>query len=245
SPRSSPFIAGVGAVVKRWGRIDVLVNNAVQWGERPPWESPLFEQVPPDEWKASLRANTEGHYAAIQAVLPSMRERKWGRIVNVSSAVAVDGLPGAGPYSAAKAALHGLTRTLAKEVGPAGVLVNIVMPGHVDGAECRAALRSREDSDSQRIAHSTHPVSRGSRAHDRAPVLGDEHGGHRGDHPRERQNYLRCCHEHPSYRGGPSRSGIGRYGCCGSGPGSGSTRRLPSGVRSRRNCTTRAFARTV
>src|SRR4029453_14945956 len=89
-------------VLKRWGRIDVLVNNAVQWGARRPQEAPLFEQLPPAEGQAFLRGNTDGPYAAIQAVLPSMRERRWGRIVTVSSGVAVDGLPGAGPYSPAK-----------------------------------------------------------------------------------------------------------------------------------------------
>jgi 3-oxoacyl-[acyl-carrier protein] reductase len=58
-----------------------------------------------------------------------MRARGWGRIVNVSSGVAVDGVPGTGPYGAAKAAMHGLTRTLAKELGPVGILVNVAMPG--------------------------------------------------------------------------------------------------------------------
>ena len=121
--------ACVDTVLARWGRIEVLLNNAVRWGERGPWEMPEFEKFPPDEWRPVLRANTEGTYAAIQSVLPSMRARVWGRIVNVSSGVAVDGLPGAGPYAAAKAALHGLTRTLSKELGPAGILVNTVMPG--------------------------------------------------------------------------------------------------------------------
>jgi 3-oxoacyl-[acyl-carrier protein] reductase len=115
--------------VERWGRIDILVNNAVRWGDRLPMEMPPFENVPSDEWRAFFRANAEGPYAAIQAVLPSMRTRGWGRIVNISSGIAVDGLPGSGPYAAAKAALHGLTRTLARELGPAGILVNVVMPG--------------------------------------------------------------------------------------------------------------------
>jgi 3-oxoacyl-[acyl-carrier protein] reductase len=65
----------------------------------------------------------------IRAVLPAMRARTWGRIVNVSSGIAVDGFPGAGPYATAKAGLHGLTRTLSKELGRAGILVNVVMPG--------------------------------------------------------------------------------------------------------------------
>lgn len=119
----------VSAAVERWGRIDILVNNAVHWGTRRPWEAPLFEALPVEEWQDVLRTNIEGAYATIQAVVPSMRSRGWGRIVNVSSGVAVDGVPGTGPYAAAKAALHGLTRTLAKELGPAGILVNVVMPG--------------------------------------------------------------------------------------------------------------------
>lgn len=119
----------VAAVLDRFGRIDVLVNNAVKWGTRLPWNVPPFEELPLDEWTGLLRANTEGAYTAIQAVLPSMRARSWGRIVNISSGIAVDGMPGAGPYAAAKAALHGLTRTLSKELGPIGVLVNVVMPG--------------------------------------------------------------------------------------------------------------------
>ncbi len=90
---------------------------------------PPFEREPPEQWRTYLRLNFEGPYAAIQAVLPAMRERGWGRIVNISSGIAVDGLPGSAPYGAAKAALHGLTHTLCKELGPAGILVNVVMPG--------------------------------------------------------------------------------------------------------------------
>jgi 3-oxoacyl-[acyl-carrier protein] reductase len=121
--------SAVRRTLERWGHIDILVNNAVHWGDRLPWNMPAFEELAPDEWRSFLRANTEGHYAAIQAVLPSMRARSWGRIVNVSSGIAADGLPGTGAYAAAKAALHGLTRTLSKELGPAGILVNVVMPG--------------------------------------------------------------------------------------------------------------------
>jgi len=123
-------IAGaVSMVIARWQRVDVLINNAVQWGTRGPWEAPPFEAVEPADWRPLLEVNVEGHYRAIQCALPGMRASGWGRIVNVSSAIAVDGLAGAGPYAAAKAALHGLTRTLAKELGPSGILSNVVMPG--------------------------------------------------------------------------------------------------------------------
>jgi 3-oxoacyl-[acyl-carrier protein] reductase len=119
----------VDQVVERFGGVDVLVNNAVFWGDVGPWNAPLFEHRTPSSWRPVLEANVEGHYLAIQHALPSMREQSWGRIVNVSSTVAADGLAGSGPYGTAKAALHGLTRTLALELGPAGILVNVVMPG--------------------------------------------------------------------------------------------------------------------
>jgi 3-oxoacyl-[acyl-carrier protein] reductase len=119
----------VEAILARWGRLDILVNNAVQWGTRVPGSIPPFEELPAAEWRAILRANIEGHYLAIQAAVPAMRRRGWGRIVNVSSGLARDGMPGGSPYTAAKSALHGMTRTLYKELAPAGILVNVVMAG--------------------------------------------------------------------------------------------------------------------
>jgi 3-oxoacyl-[acyl-carrier protein] reductase len=117
------------AVAKQWGRIDILVNNAIEWGPRRIAQAPPFEALAPEEWQPLIRANIEGPFRLIQTVVPSMREYKWGRIVNVSSVAAEDGLPGTGWYSTVKASLHGLTRTLAKELGPAGILINAVMPG--------------------------------------------------------------------------------------------------------------------
>ena len=118
----------VGAALERWGQVDVLVNNAVYWGDQAPWEAPLFEELSAEKWTTYFRLNFEGAYSAVQAVLPSMRGHGFGRIVNVSSGVAVDGFPGSAPYGAAKAALHGLTKTLSKELAPVGILVNVVVP---------------------------------------------------------------------------------------------------------------------
>jgi 3-oxoacyl-[acyl-carrier protein] reductase len=113
----------------RWGRLDALVNNAVDWvPAAEAWRGP-FEACPDDHWRPLMRANSEGPFVAIQSVLPFMRQQSWGRIVNVSSVAAVDGMTGFGWYSAAKAALHGLTQTLARDLGPAGILVNVVVPG--------------------------------------------------------------------------------------------------------------------
>jgi NAD(P)-dependent dehydrogenase (short-subunit alcohol dehydrogenase family) len=118
----------VDAVAARWHRIDILVNNAVHGSERVVVQGP-FENVPSEQWRDLLRGNFEGAHVAIMAVLPYMRRNRWGRIINVSSAVAADGYPGGATYGAAKAALHGLTRTLAKELAPEGILTNVVMPG--------------------------------------------------------------------------------------------------------------------
>jgi NAD(P)-dependent dehydrogenase (short-subunit alcohol dehydrogenase family) len=120
--------AAVEATVARWGKVDILINNAIHGGERAVVQS-RFEEVPAEQWRDLLRGNFEGAHVAIGAVLPHMRPQRWGRIVNVSSVVAADGFPGGATYGAAKAALHGLTRTLAKELGPEGILTNVVMPG--------------------------------------------------------------------------------------------------------------------
>lgn len=125
----STAVAAVRATVAKWGTIDILVNNAVMWGERMPGDAPKFEDVPLADWQRSFRANFEGAYAAIQAALPAMRAAGWGRIINMSSGVALDGVAGGGPYGAAKSGLHGLTSVLARELGAAGILVNVVVPG--------------------------------------------------------------------------------------------------------------------
>jgi 3-oxoacyl-[acyl-carrier protein] reductase len=117
----------VAAVIARWGKIDILVNNAIHGAERVVFQS-SFEDVPAEHWRDLLRGNFEGAHVAIQAVLPYMRRQRWGRIVNISSAVAADGYVGGATYGAAKAALHGLTRSLAKELAPEGILTNVVMP---------------------------------------------------------------------------------------------------------------------
>jgi 3-oxoacyl-[acyl-carrier protein] reductase len=105
----------------------VLVNNAVQWGSVEEMTQPLvFEDVPPSRWKSMLEVNLTGVYLTLQQVVPSMRAQQWGRIVTLSSDPA---FPGAGAYAAAKAGLHGLTRVLAHELGPAGILANVVIPG--------------------------------------------------------------------------------------------------------------------
>lgn len=116
----------VGAVVKRWNGLHILINNAVCWSDI---ATERFEEVNEERWLPALRANNEGLYRMCQAAVRPMRASRWGRIVNVSATFAVDGFPGAAGYSMAKAGMHGLTRTLAVELGRSGILVNSVMPG--------------------------------------------------------------------------------------------------------------------
>lgn len=122
--------AAVDMVVGRWGGVDILVANAVEWGA-PVWDPPPFEEVSLEAWRRMLETSVDGVFHAVRAVLPCMRERGWGRIVMLSSGSVEYGMVGGGAYGAAKAALHGLSRSLARELGPSGILVNVVMPGLV------------------------------------------------------------------------------------------------------------------
>ena len=91
-------------------------------------------------WQEQLRTNTEGTARCIQAVLPVMEARGGGRIVLISSGAAEDGAPGLEAYAAAKAALHGLNRSLARGFGRAGILTNVVMPGFIATARHRQVV---------------------------------------------------------------------------------------------------------
>lgn len=129
---ADPESAGtlVKAALDWTGRIDVLVNNAVLWdGEALSRDRP-FEAVPDANWVRTLRGNIEGALRLSRAVAPPMRARRWGRMVHISSSLAVDGIAGAEYYAAAKAALHGFSRSAAFSLGKDGdILSNVVMPG--------------------------------------------------------------------------------------------------------------------
>lgn len=114
------------AVRDRYGRVDVLVNNA---GIFSTLEMRPFEQIPPAEWDLVLRVNVTGAFYCSRAVLPSMRERGWGRIINIASGAVTLGRPNYLHYITSKAALAGMTKSMARELGPAGITVNALLPG--------------------------------------------------------------------------------------------------------------------
>ena len=113
-------------VVQRCGRIDILVNNAGLYASlqmRP------FTEIPVEEWRHVMDVNVLSMFLATRAVVPHMRERGGGRIVNISSGTPFRGVPFLLHYVTSKGAIVALTRALAKELGRDDVLVNCVAPG--------------------------------------------------------------------------------------------------------------------
>jgi 3-oxoacyl-[acyl-carrier protein] reductase len=129
----------VRTVEAELGPIDILVNNAgiarVQ----------AIDQVTERDWDEVLAANLKSCFLVTQAVVPGMRSRRWGRIVNLSSVAAqVGGLVGL-HYAASKAGLHGLTHAYASVLAPEGITVNAIAPALIDTEMVPASFRARTD----------------------------------------------------------------------------------------------------
>ncbi|MHB8620053.1 MAG: 3-oxoacyl-[acyl-carrier-protein] reductase [Chloroflexota bacterium] len=124
--------AGADAIVKfaleRFGRVDILVNNAGITRDG------LALRMSEDDWDAVLDTNLKGAFLCAKAVLRPMLRQRWGRIVNVTSVAGLMGNPGQVNYSAAKAGMIGLTKSLAREVASRSVTVNAVAPGYIPSA---------------------------------------------------------------------------------------------------------------
>jgi len=121
--RETDVDAAVGAVVDRHGHVDILINNAGVYPHIP------FEEMTIAAWRHVLGTNLDGVFLCSRAVYPVMRERGYGRIVNVSSATFFIGYPGLSAYVASKGGIIGFTRALASEGGPHGITVNAITPG--------------------------------------------------------------------------------------------------------------------
>jgi NAD(P)-dependent dehydrogenase (short-subunit alcohol dehydrogenase family) len=115
--------AAVTAAATQLGPVDILINSAGIVGpNKPLWE------VGDDEWARTFTVNVNGTFNLCRAFIPGMRERKWGRIVNIASMAGKDGNPNLAAYSASKAAVIALTKSLGKELATSGILVNVIAP---------------------------------------------------------------------------------------------------------------------
>jgi 3-oxoacyl-[acyl-carrier protein] reductase len=124
--KSESVRKAVAEILARTGRIDILVNNAGIAGKA----APLWEQTDED-WQQILAVNLTGVFNCCRAVIQHMRERKYGRIVNIASIAGKEGNPNMTGYSSTKAAVIGFTKSLGKEVATDGICVNAVAPAVV------------------------------------------------------------------------------------------------------------------
>jgi 3-oxoacyl-[acyl-carrier protein] reductase len=115
----------VNQTVDKWGSVDILVNNAaLHRGGR-------IQGLAPEDWNLVINSVLGGTFHCCRHVVPIMVNQSWGRIINLSSYVALHGYPGDTAYGAAKAGILGVTLSLAKEVAAKGITVNAVVPGFV------------------------------------------------------------------------------------------------------------------
>ena len=133
-----------GEVTSSLGPVAGLVNNAGVSRDG------LALRYPTEDWDRTLQTNLRGAFLCSRMALREMLKTRWGRIVNVSSAVALRGNPGQAAYAASKAGVIGLTRSLAREVGSRGITVNAICPGFVEtdmtGASTDRALQALIDA---------------------------------------------------------------------------------------------------
>ena len=141
----------VNKIIEKWGCIDILVNNAGIWtyGKM----GNMDEEV----WKETMRVNLDGVFYSCNAVVPFMKEKKKGWIINVSSTAGVRGEAFHSHYAASKGAIISLTKSLAAELASYGIRVNCVAPGWVDTDMCAETFR---DVDLKRKVKDSIPLKR-------------------------------------------------------------------------------------
>ena len=126
SANEAEVVSAVKEVKEKMGNVNILINNAAVSSFS------LFTDITLDAWRDMFSTNVDGAFLYSREVLPSMINNKWGRIINISSMWGIVGSSCEVHYSATKAALIGMTKALAKEVGPSGITVNAIAPGLID-----------------------------------------------------------------------------------------------------------------
>lgn len=118
--------SAVGLIHTNFGPVEILINNAAIFtalGRQP------FDKIPFDLWERVMRVNVTGSWVCASVVADGMRKASWGRIINISSSTVPMGAPMFMHYVTSKAAVIGMTRVMAKELGPDGITVNCLLPG--------------------------------------------------------------------------------------------------------------------
>lgn len=152
SRKEAEVLAAVKAAREALGSIDILINNAGISSFS------LFTDLTLEEWNDTFAVNVGGAFLYTKAVLPDMISKKWGRIINLSSIWGLVGSSCEVHYSASKAALIGMTRALARELGPSNITVNAIAPGLID----TDMNKSLSDEDKALFAEDT-PLGRAGR----------------------------------------------------------------------------------
>ena len=116
----------VARAMDEFGRIDILINNAAIFADL---DRAPFEDIPRDDWTRMLDVNVVGSWICAKTVVPHMRAGGYGRIINVSSSTVPTGLPFMMHYVTSKAAIIGMTRCMATELGADGITANAILPG--------------------------------------------------------------------------------------------------------------------
>jgi 3-oxoacyl-[acyl-carrier protein] reductase len=151
----------VAATMSHFGRLTVLVNNAAMFSVVP-MSRTGFADITSAEWDRMMQVNIKGTWLTCRAAVPHMRDKGYGKIINVSSTTAIHGSNTRAHYVTAKAAILGLTKSLARELGPAGITVNCIAPG---------GTLSEENPDEATVARRRDAI--GDRSIPRVQVPGD------------------------------------------------------------------------
>ena len=116
----------INYTIRKYGKIDILINNAGIDQEK------MFQDITDEDWNNIVRVNLYSVFCTTQEVIKSMINQKNGCIINISSIYGINGGSCAVAYSATKAGIDGITKSLAKELGPSNIRVNSIAPGYID-----------------------------------------------------------------------------------------------------------------